>query len=144
MRVERIPSKDIGLRHVLENGLALIEGADLGEHRKEQVLQSLHRIFSEADRGSQALGVYHLTAALNEKRAIERFSAFYHHLRHEFGEAVPARLGQANDALADILENGSSDAQRTENLRQVLRLLLESIRRERALAPLRRPQEISY
>lgn len=144
MRVERIPSKDIGLRHVLENGLALIEGDDLGADRREQVLKSLQHIFSEADRGSAALGVSQLTAGLNERRAIERFSAFYHHLSHEFGEEVPMRLSQAKIALDEMLQQGNATEQHAGNLKDVLQHLVESIRRERALMPLKQPREIVY
>lgn len=144
MRVERIPSKDIGLRHVLENGLTLVQGGEFDEARREQVLQSLLRIFSEADRGSEALGVHNLTPALNEKRALERFSAFYHHLRHQFGDEVPGRLGDARAALADIIQEGATNVERTNCLEQVLTALLESIRKEMALTPLKPPREIVY
>ena len=144
MRVDRIPSKDIGLRHVLENGLALLQGAELEADRRVQVLNSLQRIFSEAERGSAALGVAQLTAALNERRAIDRFSDFYHHLRHEFGDEVAARLSEAKVALDDLRDTGTTTEERAQELKDVLLHLVTSIRRERALSPLKQPRAIVY
>jgi hypothetical protein len=142
MRVEQVRSSDIGLRHLLENGLNLAQGVEVQQDRREQVLQGLLAIFSEANRGSTAFGTRRLTPLLNEKKAVERFSTFYHHLRHEFGEQVPAQLGEAKAALDELL-NGETSVERRENLALVLRALLESMRRDRALAPPRIPARIA-
>lgn len=144
MGFERIPSRDIGLRHVLENGLALVKGGELSDQRRKQVLTSLVRIFSEADRGSQALGPRNLTVALDEQKAFDRFSAFYHYLFHTFGDELPSRLSEAKVAITEIAETGTTDDLKKKRLEQVLKALLDSLRRERALTPLRSPKNYRY
>lgn len=144
MGFERIPSKDIGLRHVLENGLALATGGEIPQGRRDQVLASLLRIFSEAERGSHALSPHNLTVALDEQRAFDRFSAFYHYLHHTFGDDVPNRVAEAKDALSEMAKDGVTDQEKGKRLAQLLKILLDSLRRERALMPLRSPRDFSY
>src|SRR5688500_9741592 len=101
MDVERLSPGDIGLRHLLENGLHVAQGQDVEDAERQQVLDNLLRVFSEADRGSEAFGTHNLTPIVNEKRALKRFSSFYHLLRHDFGDEVPGRLGEAKLAITE-------------------------------------------
>lgn len=143
MRVERISSGDIGLRHLLENGLSIAQGGDVEGFEKDQVLDGLLKVFSEADRGSDAFGTHNLTSALNEKRALQRFSTFYHYLRHDFGEDVPARLGEARLAISRLRED-EADVEGRQRLVVVLQALLQSLYRDRALSRLRSYQKVTY
>ncbi len=138
------PSRDLGLQHALENGLALLRHEPLDEARRMQVLDSLIDIFSEANRGSQALLAHNLLFAVEERPAFERFSLFFRYLNDSFGAELPNRLSEGVSVLTE-LRNGQigDEAQRTR-AEELIDNLLKALQRESALSPLDPPRVFHY
>ena len=145
MSVQLAPSEDLGLQHVLENGLAVIEQKPIIEvTRGTQILHSLIEIFSEADRGSQALGAKNLMFAVEQGPAFERFSLFFHYLQDVFGEELAARLSEATTALKEIRKENPPDEVQRLRTAELIQSFLSALHRENARSPLISPNTIQY
>lgn len=143
MNFDREPSQDLGLQHLLQNGLIVLRDGDLGQERTTEVIEGLLEIVSEADRGSEALRSQNLTFALENSRAFERFSLFFRYLQGD-QEELSGRLANARRGL-EILESGGSISLPERNsLESLLDDLLQALKKERALAPLHSPREIHF
>lgn len=143
MRFEVDPSQDLGLQHVLENGLIVLRGGDMDEDRKGQVLNDLLDIVSEADRGSEALRAQSLTFALDERPAFERFTLFFRYLK-DTAEDLPAQLSRARIVLEQLQQGADVPSESRQALEDFLAAFLEALERERALAPLHMPRQFHY
>ena len=109
-----------------------------------QVLDSLIEIFSEANRGSEALLAHNLLFAVEERPAFERFSLFFRYLNDSFGAELPNRLSEGVSVLTE-LRNGQigDEAQRTR-AEELIDNLLQALQRESALSPLDPPRAFHY
>jgi hypothetical protein len=146
MSVQLAPSEDLGLQHVLENGLAVIEKKPIeGEaSRRTQILDSLIEIFSEADLGSQALDAKNLMFAVEQGPAFDRFSLFFHYLQDVFGDELCARLKEATAALTEIRNAMLHDEDRRRRTADFIQSLLAALHRESARLPLVSPNTFQY
>lgn len=139
MSMHLAPSQDLGLQHVLENGLAIAKDQPISRS-KEQVLGRLIEIFSEADSGWNALrsSRHGLTSA--QRPALDRFSVFYRYLSEDCGADVPNKLIEAKSALQALSSGSLSDAAERQALISLLQALLRGLARERALKKLVSPK----
>lgn len=143
MRFGFEPAQDLGLQHVLQNGLSLIRGRDLEPGRRDQVLDGLLEIVADADRGSAALGAQSLTFALDQRPALERLSLFLRYL-DEDTDQLCAKLAAARGVLEGMRAGQEIPDDAKAELEALLSRLLGAIERERALTPLLPPREIHY
>lgn len=144
MSVQLAPSKDLGLQHVLENGLALIRQKPFVEARRNQVLDCLIEIFNEADRGSQALQAQNLLFAVKERPAFERFTLFFRYLQDTFGPHLPSRLSEAASVLTELRNGHVNDDKRRARAAELIESLLAAMQRENDLLPLVPPRVFNY
>lgn len=144
MSLHITPSMDIGLQHVLENGLSLIEQQPVPGAQRQQVLNSLVTIFSEAKLGSQALVVQNLLLAVKEGPAVERFSLFFRYLKESFGDELPERLSEAEKVFADIRDGREFDDAQKARAADLIRHLLTALHRESVSVPLTAPRQFSF
>jgi len=144
MNFQLAPTEDIGLQHVLENGLALIRGQSFESARRRQVLTNLIEIFTEAAEGSRALQPRNLIFAVEQRSAFVRFSVFYRYLSKRFGDEVPNRIRDTLEVLTAI-RNGSGDNDlRRASAEALIKNLLDSLGTEKALTPLIAPATFQY
>jgi hypothetical protein len=136
-------SSDLGLQHVLQNGIKLIRKESFDPERRDSVLESLINIFSEADRGSAALTSHNLMFAVDEPPAFERFALFFEYLKDTLDD-VPSHVTQAKNVLQSLRRGQTLDSSQAAELEGLLTQLLEALRRERARAPLIAPKEFLY
>ena len=145
MTMQLASSKDLGLQHVLENGLALMRHQPLDdEARRIQVLDNLIQIFSEADRGSQALRSQNLLFAVEQRPEFERFALFFHYLEDTFGADLPSRLTEAAAVLIELRNGPVDDETKRGRAAELIESLLTALRQERALSPLNPPRVYHY
>jgi hypothetical protein len=142
MRFGLEPSRDLGLRHALRNGIALLEGRETGQDRK-RVLDGLLEIVSDADRGSGALQERSLTFALNERSAFERYSLFVRYL-NDTVDNLPLRLAEAKAVLQLVGAGQPVAPEQITSVEDLLDRLLKALERERALAPLATVRDVHY
>lgn len=134
MRFEMEPSQDLGLRHVLRNGISVLHGIEPPQGRG-RVLHGLLEIVSDADRGADVLNAQNLTFALDNKPAFERFSLFVRYLSDTFTD-LPARLADAKTILTRVEAGEEVDLEHVQQVNELLTKLLEALERERSLTPL--------
>jgi len=136
------PITDLALQHILQSGLAVVRDEPVEEARRSKVLRALVQIFTDADRGSQALGAKNLLLAVEEPPAFERFVLLFRYLNQSFGEDLPARLSEVTSVLADIEKNAQLDPQAKGRAAELIEGLLAAIARESALRQLAPPREV--
>lgn len=134
MRFEVEPSQDLGLRHVLRNGISVLQGSEPPQGRG-RVLNGLLEIVSDAERGADALHAQNLTFALDNKPAFERFSLFVRYLSDTIAD-LPTRLAEARETLRRIEAGENVELEHVQHVSDLLSRLLNALERERALAPL--------
>jgi len=134
MRFGVEPSQDLGLRHVLRNGISVLQGGEPSQGR-DRVLNGLLEIVTDADRGADALQPQNLTFALDNKPAFERFSLFVRYLSDSLAD-LPARLAEAKVTLQRVEAGESVETEQVQHVSELLTRLLEALERERMLTPL--------
>ena len=144
MTLQLPPSKDLGLRHVLEGGLAVIRNEQLDDGRRRVILDRLIDILSEAERGSQAVQARNLLFATEQRSAFERFSLFFRYLNAPFGTTLPNRLSDARDVFGELRDRGASDNVRLQRAGELIEALLGAIKRDAALMRLEAPRRIQF
>lgn len=143
MRFELDPAQDLGLQHALQNGVAVLRGADFEPDRRAQILDGLIEIVSDAGRGSDAMNEQSLTFALNDRPAVERFSLFLRYLG-DSPEDIGAKLAGAKHVLESLEAGQEVDPDERTSTENLLGSLLSALERERALTPLTAPREFHY
>lgn len=143
MRFDLDPSQDLGLQHVLRNGLAVLRGEDVAAERREKILDGLLDIVREADRGSEAMQTQSLAFALDQTPAFDRFSLFVQYLGDSVDD-IGARLAAAKEVLEGLEGNGEVAPEARQSVIDLLSQLVSALEQERALSPLTAPGEIDY
>jgi hypothetical protein len=125
---------------MLQNGVAVLRGADLGADRRQQVLDGVLEVVTDADRGREALQEQSLTFARSDRPALERFSLFLSYLGEDGN--LPQRLVEAKDVIQGLEANAAISQDKRNAVADLLESLVEALKRERALTPLPGPREI--
>lgn len=144
MSLQLPPSKDLGLRHVLEAGLAVVRNEQIDETRRGEVLDRLIEIFSQAERGSQAVEAENLLFATEQRSDFERFSLFFSYLDDLFGADLPTRLTETKEALGELRNHDALDEARLRQAEELIENLIAAIKRDAALAPLEPPRTFQF
>lgn len=143
MRFEMEPSQDLGLQHMLQNGVAILRGTNLGADRRQQVLDGVLEIVTDADRGCEALQEQSLAFARSDRPALERFSLFLSYVGDTDGN-LSERLAEAKDVIQALVANDDVPQNQRNSVADLLESLVKALKRERALTPLPSPREIYY
>lgn len=139
MNAELEPTFEIGLRHVLEDGLVLMREQQLADDRRQIVLKGLTKIFSGATRGSDITEANRLFARASDRPAVEAFALIFRYLHRVYGQELNARITETRNVLTQLRDGYQTDDQSLAQARDVIEKLLSALRRESALKPL--PQE---
>ena len=86
----------VGLKHVIEDGLAIIEGRPVSDSRKGFVLEDLRALLNKAIRGSEIASKPTLFLGEDDRQAFGSFALIDRYLG---GGAAPTWVHQAPDAL---------------------------------------------
>ncbi len=143
MKQHLSPSRDPGLLSVLENGLAVIKDKKIDGARRQQILDVLNEMFSEASRGSKALSTHNLLDAAEEP-ALERLSLFVNYLDDPFGADLPNRLSEAAAVVTELRKGHPQDNTSTERVCDIIEKLLAALKTDYLTTPLASPVEFQY
>ena len=94
---------NVGLRHVLEDALAVLAGKSLPQTRREYVLEDVLKLCRDAQRGSQIASQRTLFVSSRDEPALERFSLFERYLNYSSREEWVNRLDKVCQALEAVL-----------------------------------------
>ncbi|MES2786142.1 MAG: hypothetical protein V4684_11825 [Pseudomonadota bacterium] len=137
-----LPASDLALQHILRSGLAVVNDEPIDQARRTDVLHALVEIFSDAQRGSQALAAQNFLMSANESPAFERFALFFRYLNRTCGNDLPQRIAEATQVLSAIEEEHELAPDAKSRVADLFQHLLSAIARESALSPLVSPREL--
>lgn len=124
---------DIGLRYVLESGLNTVRNVSPGATDPD-VLGSLVEIFSEAGRGSQNIQRREFLVGIEDRPAFDRFSLFFNYLKNSLQGDLPSRIHEAATVFQRVRDRVPVDPAEQERAAELVEKLLDSMRKEAALA----------
>lgn len=137
-----LPVADIALQHILQSGLAIVRGEAVDAGRRTKVLHALVQIFTDANKGCQALSTQNFLTTAQEPPAFERFVQFFRYLNRSVGQDLPARLSEASTVLTAIEQQSQSSEDAKVRVAELMQGLLSAMARETALSPLVPPKEV--
>jgi hypothetical protein len=140
MEIQLTPAEDLSLQHVLENGLAVLRSQKLEPKRRARTVESLSKIFLEAESGSHALHAQNLLFGVEQRPALERFTLIFNYLDQYFGSSLGDRLQEASDVFAKLKRHRKPDDTSRSRTEELIERLLTAFAEERSLAPLEPPR----
>lgn len=143
MSIQVAPFKDPSLWSVLENGVAVLKGAEMAEARRALVLDCLLSMFSEAERGATAVANQNIFAASGDSAAIKQFSLFFEYLT-PLGATLPERLAESHTLLRSMRQGNAPDPDGVRRTEEILTVLLDQLHKAAQSEPLVPMQEFSY
>lgn len=125
---------EVGLEHVLEDGLALAVDADSDASRKEVVLEGVLAIFDAATEGSELVGRNSLFIRADQKPACDTFEMIFKYLHSEYGESLAGRISETRDVFENLKNNVVVSEDKRVRCSEFLQSFLEALRLKRALS----------
>jgi hypothetical protein len=140
MNAQELQLADLGLQHVLENGLAVLRNDEVRSNSRSAALQRLSKILDEADRGSTLVSSSQFFLGKNEQPALESFSKVLRYLK-DFAGDIPSYLTEARRVVSELERGENPDHQALGNAESLLQALLKGLEEERHTRPLVTMQE---
>lgn len=137
-----LQTPDIALQHILQSGLDVVRGNAIEGTRRTKVLRALSQIFTDANKGCQALSTQSFLSTAQEPPAFERFVLFFRYLNRSVGQDLPSRLSEASRVLAAIEQQSQLDEAAKTRVAELIQDLLSAMARESALNPLVPAKEV--
>jgi len=124
------PAASVGLRHVLEDGVAILDGRSLGASRAEFVIRDLASLLEQASKGGQFTKARRLFAPAADASAFEAFGLVFRYLRDAYGDDLNAKLENASLALRRLSSSENLSPPERQAARDFLGQMLESLNRD--------------
>lgn len=134
-------STSVALRHVVEDGLAVLAAKNLEETRKEYVLRGLANLLQGAALGSELTGRSKLLVSTNERSAVESFSLVERYLGTKYNQEVMRGVQAAFEQLA---RGAGITPEIRATASALLKELLAGMRREEHMGIPAEPEEINF
>ena len=133
---------DVGLRHVLEDGLAILSRSELDPGRRQFVLDDLMQLFGDALRGSELLDRTSLLVASADRYAVETYSLIDRYIRSEDPAAVRQDLETSLAAFGALREGRQVQHAEKRKAISFLRQVLTTLERNDVSGILERPDDL--
>ncbi len=124
---------EVGLEHVLEDGLALAEELPIEAERREIVLDGVLLIFDAATEGSELVQRNSLFIRADQKPAFETFEMIFKYLHSDYGDELPARIVETKDVFNSLRSNTHIGQDKLGRCAAFIKSFLEALRLKRAL-----------
>lgn len=120
----------VGLRHIVEDGIKILEGGMIAPQRREYVLSELKQMVEEARRGSQLVREHAWVVSPSERADFESFSIIDEYLESYASDELERSLSDATRSF-ELAEAGKivPDEERQATL-EFLRDLLRCIQHD--------------
>jgi hypothetical protein len=119
----------IGLRHIVEGGIRILEGASLEESRRRYILKELEQFLDEAGKASSLVHEHAWVAAPSEKGAIESYLLVDAYMPD--AGSLEADLTRASACIQEFKNNESVAPDKVMQTKNFLKDLLHSMKASR-------------
>lgn len=143
MNTEIALSAGIGLRHVIEDGIAILKGSTFAPARREYVLDDLLDLFSKVVRGHELVQSPALFTGSADRGAFEAFSLLDRFLPNADDLPVQESLRQSARAFAQIKGGQVITPEQRDNLSDFLRQILARLERQDSAGLRNEPEQIA-
>jgi len=124
----------IGLRHVLEDSLALLSGNEIAPDRKDVVLRDVCSFMEQAKYGSETTAAATFVASALSATAVETYALLFRHLDSNFKSALDSKIQTTADVMAKLCRDEQLDPENVHVAEDLIGHLLSSLAHERALS----------
>lgn len=133
----------IGLRHVLEDSLAVVRGQALAKDRRDLVLRNLRTFVNRAMEGSQSAGATAFSNSSGSAETIEAYELVHRMLSSSMKQNLVPSLRATAEVLAELGQDGVVSPDQRTAAGQLIELLLRSLKYESAVSSFK-SSEASY
>ena len=132
-----------GLRHVIEDGLAILEGSNFTASRREYVLDDLRDLFSKVVRGHELVKSPALFTGSADRGAFEAFSLLDRFLPSVEDSSVQQTLRLSANVFGQIKSGQSIPLDQRNSLVDFLRCILASLERQDSAGFRNEPEQVT-
>jgi hypothetical protein len=133
----------LGLRHVIEDGIAILRGTAFAPARRAYVLDDLLDLFSKVIRGHELVQSPALFTGSAERGAFEAFSLLDRFLPNANDLSVQESLRLSANAFAQIKNGKTIPPEQRDNLSEFLRQILARLERQDSAGLRNEPEQIA-
>jgi hypothetical protein len=134
----------LGFRHLIEDGLAILDGRPINPDRRAYVVKDLSQLVLQAKRGSDLVRSNALSVASDDRNAFESYSIldrYWDRSREEQWTQVLAKAGEAFDCLQKGVVRDLREDQRNAAA-NLLRTVLSGLIKEPKPGVSSQPEEL--
>lgn len=137
MRTELALATNVGLRHVIEDGVSILDNTRVPPERRRFVLDDLIELLQEAVRGSELLGSSSLLVAGADRSAVDAISLLDRYLRNDSDAVLRDELKASAVAFTALRDGKSVSPSHRKQVVRFMRELLSTLERSESsdLAP---------
>jgi hypothetical protein len=133
----------IGFRHVIEDGLSVLQNGNLEPTRRAYVLDDLTALLRGAIKGSDLARQVSLFVRSDDRNAFEIFSLLDRYLGHGYDPDWREKLPSAEKAFTQLKENVEVAPEARSEAIALLTELLSSVKRRNSVGIPEQPEEIT-
>jgi hypothetical protein len=130
----------VGLRHVLQDGVALLEGRNLRQDRADFVVQDLADLLQRANRGAQITNEHQLLVTAADIKSFEIYALLFQYLNDAFGNTLSGKIDEAHSALDELANHQELSPHTRDTTRDFFLRLIERMDCDEAYTPQSQPE----
>lgn len=123
----------IGLRHVLEDSLAILRGETFNKERKKLVLTKVGHFMTDAKKGSDVIGSAVFVNEPNSAQRVEAYALLFHHLSQSFPDLAD-KIQTTAEVLDRLDRSERIEKKRRLDAEDLIGSLLDSLNYEDAVS----------
>lgn len=132
----------VGFRHLIEDGVAILQNQPVGPDRRKYVLDDLAELIGRANRGSDLFRSHALFVASADRSAVESFSLVDRFLGGAESDHWKSVLAQAQEAFHQLRNGGVPGAEARDAAIGLLKKILSGLTREPKPGVSSKPEEL--
>ena len=134
----------IGLRHVLEDGAAVLEGHGLDGSRRKFVLEDLKDMLEEAMKGATVTEAPQSLIRGGDPSAIRVYSLIFRHLSSDYKGELTTEIRNTYDTISSVAQGREPNPAEKEAAQKFVRRLLARLNSDEVYSPLKEPEVFSF
>jgi hypothetical protein len=142
MPIQPTWTSGLGFRHLIEDGIAILQNQPLAPARRQYVLDDLSELIERANRGSDLFRNHALFVASGDRGAVESFSLVDRFLGGAESDYWKSILAQAQEALYQLRNGDIPKAETSGAAINLLNKILSGLTREPKPGVSNKPEEL--